>query len=381
MPFPRAGSATPMPPEDAERMPVTTVEVALGQRSYPIHIGSGLLDEPHWLRQALRGRHVLLLSDQHVAPLYASRLAAACEGHRFAQLVLPPGEAEKTLQRFAEVMGCLADMQASRDATLVALGGGVIGDLGGFAAACWMRGIRFVQVPTSLLAMVDSSVGGKTAVDLPQGKNLVGAFHQPSAVLIDTDTLATLPERELRAGLAEVVKYGAIFDADFFAWLEVHTESLLARDGKALAEAIARSCRHKAAVVARDETEQGERALLNFGHTFGHALETEVGYHGLLHGEAVAIGMLCAAQLSARQGRAPGGDTQRLAHLLDRMGLPIAPPAGLDAERLLGHMRLDKKNLSGALRLILWRGIGQAEIVSGVDESEVRAVWQDALSR
>ena len=353
-----------------------TVHVELGSRRYPIHIGAGLLQEPSLLRDTLGGRHVFVLSDENVAPLYAGRVQAALTGHQHALLVLPPGEAEKTLARFAEVMDQLARLGASRDATLVALGGGVIGDLGGFAAACWMRGIRFVQVPTTLLAMVDSSVGGKTAVDLAQGKNLVGAFHQPAAVLIDTDTLATLPERELRAGLAEVVKYGAIFDAGFFAWLEGNAEALLARDTAALAEAIAASCRHKAAVVARDETEQGERALLNFGHTFGHALETEVGYENLLHGEAVAIGMLCAADLSARLGLAPAADGQRLGELLARLGLPTAVPAELDPSRLLGHMRLDKKNLSGALRLILWRRLGAAEMVSGVDEDAVLATWQ-----
>ncbi|MCK7595012.1 3-dehydroquinate synthase [Pseudomarimonas salicorniae] len=357
-----------------------TVHVELGSRRYPIHIGSGLLEDPQLIASTLGGRHVMVLSDANVAPHYADRVLAALGERVHALHVLPPGEAEKTLARFAEVMEAMARLRASRDATLVALGGGVIGDLGGFAAACWMRGIRFVQLPTTLLAMVDSSVGGKTAVDLPAGKNLVGAFHQPSAVLIDTDTLATLPDRELRAGLAEVVKYGAIFDADFLAWLEQYADALLAREPAALAEAIARSCRHKAEVVARDETEQGERALLNFGHTFGHALETEVGYHDLLHGEAVAIGMVCAARLSARLGRAPEADAARLAVLLDRMGLPIAPPPGLDPERLLAHMRLDKKNLSGALRLILWRGTGQAELVSGVDEAEVLAVWREALS-
>jgi 3-dehydroquinate synthase len=354
-----------------------TVHVELGSRRYPIHIGAGLLAEPANLRRELAGRQVLLLSDENVAPLYSAAALAALEEHRHQLLVLPPGEAEKTLDRFTGVMRCLARMQASRDATLVALGGGVIGDLGGFAAACWMRGIRYVQVPTTLLAMVDSSVGGKTAVDLPEGKNLVGAFHQPSAVLIDTDTLATLPDRELRAGLAEVVKYGAIFDPGFFAWLEAQAEALLARDRDALGAAIARSCRHKAAVVARDETEQGERALLNFGHSFGHALETEVGYLGLLHGEAVAIGMHCATQLSARLGMAPAADAERLCRLLERLGLPTAVPAGLDRQRLLDHMRLDKKNRSGTLRLILWQRLGAAEIVSGVSEAQVLATLAD----
>ena len=268
----------------------------------------------------------------------------------------------------------LADFGATRDACVFALGGGVVGDLAGFAAACWMRGIDVVQLPTTLLAMVDSSVGGKTAVDLPQGKNLVGAFHQPRAVIADTATLTTLPERELRAGCAEVVKYGALGDATFFGWLEDHVGALLARDARALADAIAHCCEQKAAIVARDETEQGERALLNFGHSFGHALETAGGYGALLHGEAVAIGMCLAARLSAQLGRASAADAERLANLLRRFDLPTALPAGSDAQRLLELMRLDKKNVSGRLRLVLWRGIGRAEIASDVDEAAVRSV-------
>src|SRR5690606_10468040 len=252
-----------------------------------------------------------------------------------------------------------------RDATVLALGGGVIGDLAGFAAACWMRGIDFVQMPTTLLAMVDSSVGGKTGVNLPAGKNLVGAFHQPRAVVADTSTLATLPAREYRAGLAEVVKYGAIGDPAFFAWLERDADALAARAPGAVVRAIAASCRHKAAVVARDEFEQGERALLNFGHTFGHALETADGYRGLLHGEAVAIGMLLAARLSTALGLATAADADRLGALLGRLGLPVAPPAHDPAE-LVALMRLDKKNLGGRLRLVLWRGIGRAELVGDV---------------
>jgi 3-dehydroquinate synthase len=233
-----------------------------------------------------------------------------------------------------------------------------------------------VQLPTTLLAMVDSSVGGKTAVDLAQGKNLVGAFHQPGAVIIDTDTLATLPARELRAGLAEVVKYGALGDAAFFAWLEAHVDALLARDPAALAQAIAACCRHKAAIVARDETEQGVRALLTFGHTFAHALVTASGYGVRLHGEAVAIGMLLATRLSTRLGRAPAADAERLQRLLERCGLPTAMADDVDPRRLLDLMRLDKKNISGRLRLILWRGIGEAEIAADVDENAVRAVLE-----
>ena len=349
------------------------VRVDLGTRSYPIRIGAGLLAEAAW-RDALPGRHVLVVSNDVVAPLYLQRVTSALADRTFATLILPDGEAHKTLDSAARVFAALAELKASRDACIIALGGGVIGDLAGFAAACWMRGIACVQMPTTLLAMVDSSVGGKTAVDLPQGKNLIGAFHQPRAVIADTTTLTTLPERELRAGFAEVVKYGALGDAGFFAWLENHAEDLLARDAPALAESIARCCAQKAAIVARDETEQGERALLNFGHTFGHALETASGYGTLLHGEAIAIGMCLAARLSAHLGRAPGADAERLASLLQRFGLPTAIPAGVGTQNLLDIMRLDKKNLSGRLRLVLWRGVGQAEIVADVDENAVHGV-------
>jgi len=306
--------------------------------------------------------------------LYLQRVTAALADRTFATVILPDGEAHKTLDAAARVFAALAELKASRDACIIALGGGVIGDLAGFAAACWMRGIGCVQMPTTLLAMVDSSVGGKTAVDLPQGKNLIGAFHQPRAVIADTDTLTTLPERELRAGFAEVIKYGALGDAAFFAWLENHAEALLARDAQTLTESIAHCCAQKAAIVARDESEQGERALLNFGHTFGHALETASGYRTLLHGEAIAIGMCLAARLSAQLGRAPGADAERLANLLRRFGLSTAIPAGIGTQNLVDIMRLDKKNVSGRLRLVLWRGVGQAEIVADVDENAVRGV-------
>ncbi|KFN45609.1 3-dehydroquinate synthase [Arenimonas metalli] len=357
-------------------MTLHELEVELGPRRYPIRIGRGLLDQPEALAALVTGRHALVVTDGNVAPHYLARVQAALAGKTLQALVLPPGEQEKTLARFTEVMAALAAMGASRDATVVALGGGVVGDLAGFAAACWMRGVRFVQLPTTLLAMVDSSVGGKTAVDLPQGKNLVGAFHQPAAVLADTATLDTLREREFSAGLAEVVKYGAIADAEFFAWLEDNAEALMARNPDALAHAIATSCRHKAGIVARDETEQGERMLLNFGHTFGHAIETEQGYGGLLHGEAVAVGMVLAARLSADLGRAPWSDTARLAALLERFDLPVALPAGLSGEALLGRMKLDKKAVSGRIRLILWAGLGRAEVVPDVPESEILPILE-----
>ncbi|MBN8740843.1 MAG: 3-dehydroquinate synthase [Lysobacterales bacterium 69-70] len=350
---------------------VRTLDVALGARSYPIWIGPGLLHDAARWRAAIRGRHVLVVSNTTVAPLYLDAVLAGLDGLQAASLVLPDGEQYKSLQRCGEVFDALAELKANRDACVIALGGGVIGDLAGFAAACWMRGVDFLQIPTTLLAQVDSSVGGKTGVNLAAGKNLVGAFHQPRAVVVDTDTLDSLPAREYRSGLAEVVKYGAIGDAAFFAWLEREADALAARDAGAVAEAIERSCRHKAGVVARDEREDGERALLNFGHTFGHALETAGGYGQLLHGEAVAIGMVLAAALSADLGLAPAADAQRLQRLLERLELATALPAGSDAQALLQLMYLDKKNLSGQLRLILWRGIGAAEIVAAVADTAI----------
>lgn len=351
-----------------------SLKVALAERAYDIHIGRGLLHRRDLLRGAIRGRQVLLLSNTTVAPLYAAGVEAALDGLTWSRLELPDGEAHKTLQTAGQVFAALAALGAQRDACLIALGGGVIGDLGGFVAACWMRGIDFIQVPTSLLAMVDSSVGGKTAVNLPAGKNLVGVFWQPKLVLADIDTLATLPSREYAAGLAEVVKYGAIGDAEFFGWLEAHAEELLARDPAVLAEAVYRSCAHKAALVARDERETGERALLNFGHTFGHALEAMGAYTRWLHGEAVAIGMVLAARLSAALGMAPAADAERLAALLTRFGLPTERPADCMPEALVERMRLDKKTLSNRLRLILWRGVGRAQLVDGVDPAQIVAV-------
>jgi 3-dehydroquinate synthase len=360
------------------------LQVAVGgDRPYSITIGAGALADGAALVSHVRGRHVLLLSDSEVAPRYLASvkqtLLAARPDLIIGEHVLAAGEASKTLAEFGRAIEALAALGATRDACVFALGGGVVGDLAGFAAACWMRGVDCVQLPTTLLSMVDSSVGGKTAVDIPQGKNLVGAFHPPRAVFADTDTLRTLPPRELRAGLAEVIKYGAIRDARFFDWLAAQRQSLLAGEPAALAEAIARSCQHKAEIVERDPLERGERALLNLGHTFGHAIETEQGYGGtgndnLNHGEAVAVGMVLAARLSADLGRASAEDTDRLAALLQAFELPIAIPPGLAPQALLERMRLDKKNLAGGLRLVLWRGIGQAEVVPGVDEARVLAV-------
>jgi 3-dehydroquinate synthase len=347
------------------------LEVRLGARSYPVVVAPGLIDDDAAIAATVSGRHALVVSNEVVAPLALERVRRALAGKSVATVVLPDGEVQKSLASADRLFAALAQLGASRDATLVALGGGVIGDLTGFAAALWMRGVPFVQIPTTLLAMVDSSVGGKTAVNLAQGKNLVGAFHQPRAVLIDPNMLLTLPKRELRAGFAEVVKYGAIGDHAFFAWLEQHAEALLTLKPDSTAEAIERSVRHKAGVVARDEREDGERALLNFGHTFGHALETLGDYHGLNHGEAVAVGMVLAADLSARLGMASSADHDRLNDLLVRLGLPTRIPLGYPADRLLDAMRLDKKALSGLLRLILWRGIGRAEVVSAVPDAKI----------
>jgi 3-dehydroquinate synthase len=349
-----------------------------GTQPYQIAIGPGLLDDGVALAAHVRGRHVLIVSDTHVAPLYAHALAATLQRHvpsaRVIVTCIPAGETAKTLDGFAELMRELADFGATRDACVFALGGGVVGDLAGFVAACWMRGIDIVQLPTTLLAMVDSSVGGKTAVDLPQGKNLVGAFHPPRAVFADTVTLRTLPDRELRAGFAEVIKYGAIMDAPFLDWLEDNADPLLDRDDDLLGEAIARSCSHKAAIVERDPHEHGERALLNFGHTFAHAIESEQGYGGLNHGEAVAIGMVLAASLSTALGFAPSADGERLRGLLGRFGLPVVLPASLQAEALIARMRLDKKAHAGGLRFVLWDRAGAARVVSNVDEAAVLAV-------
>ena len=349
-------------------------------RGHAVHIGPGLLGDGAALAAPLRGRHALLATDSNVAPLHAPRVEAALRdarpGLRLSRFVLPAGERHKTLAGFAACLDALAALGATRDACVYALGGGVVGDLAGFAAACWMRGIDVVQLPTTLLAMVDASVGGKTAVDLPAGKNLVGAFHPPVAVMADTTTLRTLPDRELRAGLAETVKSGAIADAAFLDWLEAHADALLARDDAALAAAIERACTHKAAIVSRDPREQGERALLNFGHTFAHAIEAECGYAaaGPNHGEAVAIGMVLAARLSAALGLAPAADADRLEALLRRFGLPVALPGGLDPDALVARMRLDKKATGDGLRLVLWDGAGAARLVAGVDAAAVGAV-------
>ena len=340
-------------------MHVDTINVELAIGTYPIVIDAGLLGRPEVFRHRLAAQDVLILSNTTVAPLYLPTLAASLAGRRTVEVILPDGEAHKTLANAARVLDVLIANRFGRDCALVALGGGVVGDLTGFAAACYQRGVAFVQVPTTLLAQVDSAVGGKTGVNHPGGKNLIGAFHQPVLVVSDIATLATLPARELRAGLAEVIKYGLICDAALFAWLEEHLDELLARDGAALAHVIRRSCEIKAAIVGRDEREQGERALLNLGHTFGHALESATDYKAWLHGEAVAAGLSMAAALSRECGLLPGAEAARIVRLLERAGLPTRA-ASVKPAAVLEHMRIDKKVLGGRLRLVLLRGIGAA---------------------
>ncbi len=340
-----------------------TLHVSLGERSYPILVGDGLLRASGLVAAQIPGKDVLLVSNTVVAPLYAPLLREALGGRRIVEAVLADGEQHKTLSTAARLFDTLIANRCGRDVTVVALGGGVVGDLAGFAAACYQRGVALVQVPTTLLAQVDSSVGGKTAVNHPGGKNMIGAFHQPRAVIADTAVLASLPVRELRAGLAEVIKYGLIWDAAFFDWIESQLDALLARDAAALSHAIHRSCAIKAEIVSRDEREQGERAFLNLGHTFGHAIEAATGYIAWLHGEAVGTGLLIAADLSARLGMLDARVVARLHALLQRAGLPVAAPR-IGAARALDYMRLDKKVQSGRVRLVLLAGLGRS-IVTG----------------
>jgi 3-dehydroquinate synthase len=355
-------------------MPDTrSITVELGERSYRIVIGNGLLGGGFDLSAYVGGPDCLVVTNETVEPLYLEALAANLTGKQLRAISLPDGEAYKTLETVEDILDTLIEGGASRDTTVVALGGGVVGDIAGFAAACYMRGVDFIQVPTTLLAQVDSSVGGKTGVNHASGKNLIGAFHQPRAVLIDTDTLRTLPDRELKAGLAEVIKYGAIVDADFFAWLEANLEALLARDTEALAAAIRRCCELKAQIVAEDERESGRRAILNFGHTFGHAIERCQGYGEWLHGEAVAAGMVMAAQLSASDAAV----AERIGKLLERAGLPTRPPA-IAAPDLLAAMGMDKKVQQKRLRFVLLRGLGEAFVTSDYDAARLDAVLAGA---
>jgi 3-dehydroquinate synthase len=356
---------------------VETIVVALGERSYPIHVGPGLLGNT--ALYGLTAKQVLVVTNDVVAPLYLPRVQAALAGRDVATVVLPDGERQKTLTTFATVIDRLVDARFHRDACVVALGGGVIGDLTGYVAASYQRGIDFVQIPTTLLAQVDSSVGGKTAVNHARAKNMIGAFHQPIAVLADTDTLRTLPPRELAAGLAEIIKYGIIVDAEFFAWLEEHIDELKALDAAALTHAIRRSCEIKASIVAEDEREHGRRALLNLGHTFGHALEAIGHYERWLHGEAVAVGTVLAARTSVALGWLKAGDAERIEKLLGRAGLPTKA-SGVVADELLDHMRGDKKADRAGLKLVLVEALGHAVVARAPAEATLRGVLAAELT-
>ena len=354
--------------------PVETVHIHLGDRSYPILIGAGLLSAPSTWADMPKGSSALIVTNTTVAPLYAAAVQAALGPH-FAQvhvLALPDGEAHKGWEALNQIFDVLLTQACDRRTVLVALGGGVVGDMTGFAAACYMRGVPFVQVPTTLLAQVDSSVGGKTAINHPLGKNMIGAFYQPVRVVCDLDTLQSLPARELSAGLAEVIKYGPIADMDFLDWIEAHLDALLARDPAALAWAVQRSCQIKAEVVGQDEREGGLRAILNFGHTFGHAIEAGLGFGEWLHGEAVGCGMVMAAHLSERLGLVDAAFVQRLTHVIDRAGLPTVGPA-LGVDTYMHHMRVDKKAQAGDIRFVLINGPGHA-VVRGAPDAVVADV-------
>jgi 3-dehydroquinate synthase len=351
---------------------VETLQVALGSRSYPILIGEELLRSQDLFQAHVTARSLLIVSNTTVAPLYLETLVRSLSSRRPVEVILPDGEAHKTLGNVTRILDVMVSNRFGRDCAVLALGGGVVGDMAGFAAACYQRGVPYVQVPTTLLAQVDSSVGGKTGVNHPGGKNLIGAFHQPIAVVADTHALRTLPARELRAGLAEVIKYGLICDEPFFGWIESHLEALLGGDPQALARVIHRSCEIKAGIVGRDEHEHGERALLNLGHTFGHAIESATAYQRWLHGEAVGAGLLMAAAMSRECGLIDTPDLERVCRLIERAGLPIRIE-GVSPGMALEHMQIDKKVQAGRLRLVLLKGIGSAFVTADYP--------QDALLR
>ena len=350
-----------------------TLNVALGDRAYPIHIGSGLLTQPALILPHLKRKQVAIVTNTTVAPLYLEKIAKSLRdnGVSIVEIILPDGEAYKNSDTLNLIYDALLKNRCERSTTLIALGGGVIGDLTGYAAATYLRGVPFIQIPTTLLSQVDSSVGGKTGINHPLGKNMIGAFYQPKLVLADIDTLQTLPKRELSAGMAEVIKYGLIRDADFFDWLETNINALMALDEAVISYAIYRSCQNKAEVVAADEHETGERALLNLGHTFGHAIENAMGYGVWLHGEAVAAGTMLAADLSQRMGWLNDADLQRIHALLTASSLPLRAP-NLGAKKYLDLMANDKKVADGKIRLVLQQGIGKAVITSDYDADKLK---------
>jgi 3-dehydroquinate synthase len=347
---------------------VQRIDVNLGSRSYPIYIGAGALRLKEAFDQVIPAREVLVITNTTVGPLYAAAVTQALAPRRCLEVSLPDGESHKTLANVSRILDVLIANRFARDCCVVALGGGVVGDMSGFAAACYQRGVSFVQMPTTLLAQVDSSVGGKTGVNHPGGKNLIGAFHQPAAVFADTDTLGSLPDRELRAGLAEVIKYGLIVDREFFDWLEANAARLLARDSMALTHAIKRSCEIKADIVARDEREQGDRALLNLGHTFGHAIESATNYSSWLHGEAVGAGMLLAADMSQRLGWLDSADVVRVERVLRLFGLRT-DVSTLAANTIAEKMKIDKKVAAGRIRLVLLKSIGSSVVTGDYDDA------------
>jgi len=344
------------------------IKLDLGAHSYPIYIGQGILGDGELLRSHIRAGQVFVVSNETVGPLYRQRVVDSLTGYQVDSLDLPDGEAFKNLEILNRIFTRLLEKKHNRTTTMIAIGGGVVGDTAGFAAACYQRGIDLIQIPTSLLSQADASVGGKTAVNHPLGKNMIGAFYQPKCVIIDIDTLSTLPRREFNSGLAEVIKHGVIRDRQFFEWLEANLESILNLDKVSLNNIVKKNCEIKAQVVAADETEQGIRALLNFGHTFGHAVETAMGYGNWLHGEAVAAGMVMAADLSARSGWLPGKEANRIKILLARSGLPVAPPGEIPAHRYGELMQVDKKTMDGTIRFVLLDEIGNAKLVDHVDQ-------------
>jgi len=347
--------------------PANILKVDLAERSYPIYIGSDLISDSSLYRPHIHGQQVLVVSNSTVAPLYLDAVRSALQDYQVETVILPDGEQYKTLTIWQKIIDSLLENRFDRHCTVIGLGGGVVGDMAGFAAACYQRGVYFIQVPTTLLAQVDSSVGGKTGVNHPLGKNMIGAFYQPQCVIADIQTLSTLDERQLSAGLAEVIKYGLIGDPEFFTWLEQNMDGLMARDQALLAYAIERSCRDKATVVAADERESGNRALLNLGHTFGHAIETGMGYGEWLHGEAVGAGICMAADLSRRSGWITESDQARIEALVARAGLPVHPPEEISAEQFLQLMSVDKKVLAQKIRLVLMRQLGYATVTDDFD--------------
>jgi 3-dehydroquinate synthase len=355
------------------------INIDLANNSYPVYLGHGILSDPSIWQKHLGTGKTLIVSNDVVAPLYLDALKSALPGRDIETHIIADGEPQKNTDTWYGIIDRLVGMQARRDANLIALGGGVVGDITGFAAACYMRGVRFLQAPTTLLAQVDASVGGKTGVNHEKGKNLVGAFHQPSAVVIDAATLSSLEEREFKAGMAEVVKYGAIGDPVFFAWLEEHVDAINSREADVLDFLIYRSVLNKAEIVAQDEKEAGVRALLNFGHSFGHALEAETQYKTFLHGEAVAIGMVTAARLSENRSLCQAGTSERISELLSRFGLPVSFPPTSSLDGMRTALDLDKKAIASGLRLILLNGIGQAILNDNSHPDEIMSAMQQSL--